>query len=300
MRAALVAAIVLLAGTAHAQASPNAVVAEQLFREGEQAFAAGRVHEACEKFAASNKLDPAPGTLNNLAVCHEKEGKTASAWLEFGELAALAQHAGKKDRERAARERAATLEKSLARVQIAAPEGARLTSIAYDGAALDPAAIGTAFPVDPGEHTFDFTDDKGRRATTKLVVRPGPGLTSVTPAFPAPEEPARPKPSPPSAPKEAPREPARAGDGARTASFVLFGAGAIGIGVGAVFGVLANAHRDDHPNDNAFTYAEVSTIAFGVGLAAAAVGAVLFVATPKRSAFYLAPRVAGVEVGGRF
>jgi hypothetical protein len=282
-------ACVAPARAAHGQASPNAVVAEQLFREGEQLFTGGRTHEACEKFAASNKLDPAPGTLQNLAVCHEKEGRTASAWLEFTELAGLAQRAGKKDRERAARERAAALEKNLARVRVAADP--KIATIEIDGAPLDAAAAGTAFPIDPGFHTFRFVDEQGRRAETKLVVPEGPGLTAITPLWPREGATSPPVVAPPSAPPARGlevNEPRQGGNATRTIGFALLGVGALGVGVGSVFGLMANAHRHDRPNnDAAFADAAIATGAFALGLGSAALGAVLVLLAPKKSAPYV-------------
>src|SRR6187399_1063297 len=84
-------ALLVIAGAARAQQQPaSGTIAEVLFRDGQQLLAAGRISEACVKFRASQTAEPALGTLLNLAVCHEKEGRTATAWLEYAETASLA------------------------------------------------------------------------------------------------------------------------------------------------------------------------------------------------------------------
>jgi hypothetical protein len=256
---------------ARAQSSPNGVIAEQLFREGERLFKAGKTHEACEKFAASNKLDPAPGTLNNLALCHEKEGKTASAWLEQSELAGLAARAGKRDREQAARAKAAALGRLLPKARVHVPETVTLASVALDGAPLNMAALGEPFPIDPGAHSIRALDDRQRVVTIDFVVPTGPGTTAVVLTFAS----ALPVLSPIATADVLQPAPS----GSSTLGWAFIGVGAAGVAAGAVFGLLANAHKNDHPNDSAFTFATASDVTAIVGVAAVATG-IYFVLRP--------------------
>ena len=73
------AAVLLMAPPARAQApaqGTNKVAAEALFEDGRRLVAAGSFTEACPKFADSERLDPSPGTLLNLASCYEKLVRT--------------------------------------------------------------------------------------------------------------------------------------------------------------------------------------------------------------------------------
>ena len=71
-------------------ARAQATGADVLFDQGRKLYTAGKYEEAAEKFRESQRLDPAPGTLLNLAECYVKLGKTASGWSTFREAAALA------------------------------------------------------------------------------------------------------------------------------------------------------------------------------------------------------------------
>src|SRR5580658_1649767 len=74
--------VALLVGARVAQAQqPSA--AETLFEQGRELLATGKLVEACDKFAESQKLDPAVGTLLNLGDCYAKRGMTATAWATF-------------------------------------------------------------------------------------------------------------------------------------------------------------------------------------------------------------------------
>ena len=64
-------------------AEPSArdrAAAEATFRQATALMDEERFAEACEKFAASQDLDPGLGTLLHLADCYDRAGRTASAW----------------------------------------------------------------------------------------------------------------------------------------------------------------------------------------------------------------------------
>jgi len=49
---------------------------------------------ACPKLEESQRLDPALGTLLNLADCREQEGNVATAWSLFRDAESLARRGG--------------------------------------------------------------------------------------------------------------------------------------------------------------------------------------------------------------
>jgi hypothetical protein len=130
-------------------------VAEGLYRQARDLMAAGKLDEACPKFAESQRLDPATGTLLNLATCHERQGKLATAWLEYSDVIAGARRDGRQDRVDYANERVAALEPRLSRLTLVLAAGADDPSllVELDGASFGRAAIGAPTPVDPGKHT---------------------------------------------------------------------------------------------------------------------------------------------------
>src|SRR5450755_3617279 len=71
--------------TARADAHDPAA-AEALFRDGRAAAQRGDWETACPKLRESQRLDPAAGTLLNLADCEEHRGKVATAWQLFRQV----------------------------------------------------------------------------------------------------------------------------------------------------------------------------------------------------------------------
>lgn len=153
----LVALVVATAWPTVARADGTATdrqIAQQLFDDGRALMEAGRHAEACPKFADSQRLDPGGGTLLNLALCHELEGKTATAWTELREALSVAGRDDRKDRQELAAAHIAALTPKLIRLTVAVPEGvaALAPEITLDKSRLPAEAWNTAIPVDPGEH----------------------------------------------------------------------------------------------------------------------------------------------------
>jgi len=113
----------------------NAALAESLFREGKRLSGERKFAEACPKFAESYKLDPGLGTLLNLAICHESEGKPATAWAEFSEASSRAKREGDNDRAQLANEHVRALEPKLAHVSIALAPGAAVPGLVINSMA---------------------------------------------------------------------------------------------------------------------------------------------------------------------
>lgn len=145
------AAIVAPAPAAHAQAEDQAA-ARALFAEGRALMKAGQYANACPKLEAARKLFTSAGILLNLADCHEKIGRTASAWTEFGEAAAVAKRTNRDDDAEEATRRQAALEPSLPHLTIRVAHAVPGLGVKRDGAPIAPAAWGAALPVDPGAH----------------------------------------------------------------------------------------------------------------------------------------------------
>ncbi len=320
-RAILASALLLAAAPASAQSAKasDAAAAEVLWNEGRKLRAAGKIHEACPKFVESYRLDPAIGTLLNMASCHELEGKLATAWGEYSDAEQQARRAGDK-REKFAADHAKALEPRLPRLVIRAVEPPPDLVVTRDGVALGAASLGVELPIDPGRH--EVTASAAGRESWSTTIEVGPrGRTEVRvpPLAPKPEAPEAT--APPSAatppPDAAPPGGGGGGSGQRTVALVLGGVGIAAIGVGAVFGVLtanqASIAETECPNnrcnaagDEAVaagrTDAWVSNIGFGVGAVALLVGGYLFFSAdpdpaPAVSRLRIAP-VVGPHAGG--
>jgi hypothetical protein len=258
--AAALALATLAPPAAHAQAPSPEAVAEALFQQARDLVKQERYAEACPKLAESQRLEPKLGTLLNLAYCHEKEGKYASAWAEYTSAAAVARREGQKEREDFSREQVAAMEKKLARVilQVNAPAAGLVVSV--DDEKMAGAVLGTPLPMDPGKHHVAASapgktawsqdiDVPPQRAEILVTI---PALEPAPAALPPALEPIPPPPSPtpaplppasatqpPPAPVPAvPPQPAAAPSSTPT---ILMGTGFGVAGVGAIVGVITGS-----------------------------------------------------------
>jgi hypothetical protein len=147
----LIACAIVGSLPAHAQSVHATAVAE--FDKGRALLKKGDYEGACVAFNASQKLEPANGTLFNIAECSERLGKLATAWLAYRDLARDDSNAGRKQE---SAKRAKALEKRvpklLVRVDVR-PNGLAVTIDERDATPL----VGIESPVDAGKYTIRAT-----------------------------------------------------------------------------------------------------------------------------------------------
>lgn len=298
--------MLLLGGTARADGDDwQAARALVLFNLGRVDLKAGRHADALAKFLDSQKLDPAPGTMLNLAYCYAKLGKVATAWAEYNAAAVLAREQAKLDWEKDALEQARRLETSLPRVvvQVEKPKDGKWPEVLLDETPLPRSLWGEATPVDPGTHEVRAMAAAGRSWTKTFDVdverEPTVIVPALEPAELAPEEKPLDRPSSPLPPADVtPARPVSLAIGGRSrsltyAAFAAGGAGAVALGVGAAFGLAAivnnNASNEgrqcvsktcnpagESDRVRAMHDAQTADVAFAVGAAGLATGAVLW------------------------
>ncbi|WP_394839627.1 tetratricopeptide repeat protein [Pendulispora rubella] len=288
----------------------DAASAQALFDEGQALMKQRRFAEACAKFQSSHRLEPRPGTALNLADCYEANGQTASAWARYVEASEMAARENQRERERYARDHAKALLPKLAKLSVKSnglPSGA---VVKRDGVVLDMAMLGSAVPVDAGEHTVDV--EIGGRPVWSTSVKVAPS-TSAEVQVPDKNDPlwataaaAAPPPAPtkdaerpaPAATNEpvSPPPPAKTWSTQRTLAVVAAGVGVVGLGAGTFFALSANSKWSDakdqcQPNgcprdsvdkgNDARSQANVATAAFIVGGVALAGAGVLWFTAPS-------------------
>jgi hypothetical protein len=311
---AAIAALALAAPQARGQASPgdDANDAEKLFREGKALMAAKDYARACPKLAASQRMDPGTGTLLALALCHEAQGLTATAWLEFARAIPLAQRDGRNDRIELATSHVARLDPKVSRVIVHVSHATRaLAGIAVtrDGEALAPEEFDAPIPVDPGAHSIKATAAGHQEWEGHVTVaQEGKQYEVTVPDLPATSEPMGSSSSAePSAGKSSlpgawtdPGDHPPAKSEVPWIAYGLVGLGVAGVVGGSVFGTLAivdsgkanglcsgqvcTSQSAIDWNSKARTAATVSDVTFGVGLAALGTGVVIWLLAPKAPA----------------
>lgn len=264
--------------------------ATALFDEARKLVGEKKYAEACPKFEAAMRLDPGAGTLFNLSDCFEQIGRTASAWLGFRDVAAMAKADNRPDREKVARDRVAALEAKLSKVRLVVPpevaSAAGLT-ITRDGSTLPVALVGSPVPFDPGVHVIRVVAEGKEPWETKVTVPAQGGVTDVqVPALSPKKDPG---PTVTAAPTAAPSDTASAlptstvGPVATATPWVnprpwqkplgiaATAAGVVGLGVGVAFGVIAKGIADDSNAKGCDAKTNVCTTAEGLKLRSDAV-----------------------------
>ena len=292
-------ALVFLSVSARAAAeTSDAAVAEALFQAGRAALEQDQVAPACEKFAESQRLDPKLGTLLNLAACHERQKKTASSWAEFTQARAQAHNARRPDHEAYAEQHLQALAGQLSVVTVNWERPAPEQTMAIDGVTIGAGAIGTPLPLDPGEHVVLVSAPGRAPFEHRILVESGPiaRVVAIPALLPQPRAHAQSPPPDEATAKQRPTRPSSRLSLRTSVTLVAIGVGVAGLAVGAYTGLtaLSKKHTADTREcdgavcsprglelyDQVRKNADISTVAFAIGVAALGTGAFLWLDTP--------------------
>jgi hypothetical protein len=285
-----------LASGAIADPTPaDRALATELFKQGRALLEEGKTADACRKLEESQRLDPGGGTLLNLAICHEAEGKMASAWSELNEAIGIAQRDGRRDRADLAQQHLQAVEPKLSRLTIVVPPEADTPDmkVARDGTNVARVAWGSAIPVDPGSHrievsapgkvawsgTVDVGADADKKTITVPVLEAAPAVAPPAPALP----PATAAPARAAAPSDSGSD---SSPPSLLPGLIIGGVGVAALGVGTYFGAKAISKKnesDEHCNPicdtpgseasfDAGQAADIATVSLIVGAVGVGVG----------------------------
>ncbi len=307
--------VLLLGASAWAQPSSAAEQAAAKFQQGMEQMRARNFERACQLLEQSQTLSSEMATQFRLAECYQEIGRRASAWRSFREIAAQAERAAMADRQRLATERAQALEPDLSKLRLVVADEAKAIPglrVSLDGQPFAASNWGTAYPVDPGSHSFAASApgylpwgqqvEVSKRGETIDIALPV--LQPVPKDEPAPAVAALPGPPEPVAPPVSPAPqppPDDQGSALGTAGIVVGAVGIVAMGAGVGFAVAAKSDYDDaveshcdeargfctqtglDEQESARAMGNVATAVFVVGGVAAATGLVLWLVAPSDS-----------------
>jgi hypothetical protein len=292
----VLASLLLNAKAAHAQDS--AATADVLFNDARAAMAAKKFDAACAKFRESNRLDPAVGTLFNLANCEAQRGQLVTAWTLYRQV--LEKLPPDDSRASVAKAQIQSLDARIPRLTIRArgemPAG---TVVTIAGLALSPASLNSPLPLNPGRYAISVASPG--RSTQEFSVALAEGDAAEFPVFVGASA---------SAPVTPGAEVSR-GESASTDdddrnnrelfAYTGIGVGAAGFTLGIITG-LVGLHQESlgsqscsdvtrtcnqagyDANQSAKSLATVSTVGFVVGLLAGGAGTYLWLTLPDTKA----------------
>lgn len=279
----------------------NSDAAEALFEAGKELMAQGRFAEACRELERSQELDPALGTLLNLADCYERRGEGARAYRTFVEVRTLAAAGGHTEVERVSANRASSLFAKLPKLTIDARAASAHPhlEVFQDDVPVASTFWGVPLPVEPGRHTFEARapGHVPHRITVEVIPGRGPAFVEFPELVPSSGD-------------------EGGGDRRRTRTSLqprqwfavaAGGAGAVGLVVGTIFGIesiragqAADRHCDGarcrteegvRLRSDARSAGDVSTVGFLLGAAGVAAGAALWLTSSSEGA------AGGTQVG---
>jgi hypothetical protein len=290
----------LVAGKAFAQDDVALTAAYAHAEQGRDAFFQGQYTEALDKFSQAYALLKLPVVAVYMARAHEKLGHYTAAAALYAEATQLGDGPGDHEMQQIARDDAQREGKSLlARMPrlIVQTPGIPIQTVAIrvDGTAVPSAALAEGWRLDPGVHRITAAAGEQRLEQSEPV---GDGVTKTVVFVFQPARDSTAAQIPPRQPERLPPEPGtRAFRNATWVSFGIGGAALVFSGTTAIWAIVKKADLDkSNPSWNVNscpagglgsdcreykTLRTLSTLGFYTGLAGAATGAVLLLATPS-------------------
>ena len=293
----------LFAGPAFAQRSATDIeTARQLYNQGTELRDKGDLKGALEKLKAAHALGNTPITGVELCKTHAALAQPVEArevCLSVGRIPPLA---GETARSQDARNEAARIAEdmrakiAIVRLHITGVPQGREPTVIVDGATVPIAALGEGRAVDPGKHDVSARIGNGPETRSQVDLAPGESKDITLPVTAPPEPPpgAAPAPLPPPGYEQGPAPPPRShSNGLATGAFIV---GGIGVGVGAIAGIVALSDKSslddkctnkqcgvpDHDSlDTAKRWGNISTAFFIVGGVGLATGLIATLAAPS-------------------
>jgi hypothetical protein len=268
---------------AFAQQPDSQQKAQDLFDDALRIFDKGEYKAALEAFRGVQDKFPSVGALFKIGECYEKLNKAVAAYGYFVQAADTAKTKNDPQREKLARDKATSLEPKLPKLVVSGP---------VDG--LEIRVNGTVIPQDrwnkpllqgPGKKDIVARASGYQTSTTQVTVSDeGQPAEIAVPALEVEPDPGKPL---------------------KMVGLITAGVGVVGVGVGAVTGLMASGKKTEMEDcarnattappafcpqgefqsrkDSANGLATVSTIGFIAGGILVAGGIVLYFVAPKRS-----------------
>jgi hypothetical protein len=238
-----------------AQTDLERATARDAAQAGREAFDAGQYDKAIDQFSRAEQLVHAPTHLLYLARAQAKLGKLVAAHETYLKITreTLAPKAPKAfvEAQSAAVSEQPAVDARLPSITVlvkgAAASGA---SIEMDGTALPSAMIGIPLPADPGQHVFKASAPAAASDPVTITVTEGAKqsvtLTLHATAAGTPAAPAATAASASTSGEPLTADSSHSGvSGLRVASYVSFGVGAVGLGLGTFFLLKSGTTRSD-------------------------------------------------------
>ncbi len=253
--------LILAPTSAFAQTDMERAAAREAADSGRAQFDAGRYAEAIDSFSRAQQLVPAPPHLLYLARAQAKIGKLVEARENYLKIT---RETLPPKSPKAFVEAQSSAEREIEQVEARMPsvtiavQGAptKDVSVLMDGATLSSAMVGIPLPVDPGQHVFEaqgvsarsapvsLTIAEGSKETVMLTLRATAGAGSASESTPLGAVSSTSNLSSEPLTNDTGRS---SGSGLRIGSYVAFGVGAVGLGVGTVFLLkYSSTHSDSN------------------------------------------------------